>query len=42
MDDYDNQKGAEPEDVRAALKGWAWFGVLMSIVFGVAYVLIEM
>ncbi|MER9274686.1 hypothetical protein [Mesorhizobium sp. M0643] len=38
---HDNQKGAEPEDVRAALKGWAWFGVLMSIVFGVAYVLIE-
>ncbi|WP_352808707.1 hypothetical protein [Mesorhizobium sp. M0909] len=42
MDDYNNQKGAEPEDVRAALKGWAWFGVLMSIVVGVAHVLIEM
>jgi hypothetical protein len=42
MNEYDDQKGAKPEDVRAALKGWAFFAVITSIVFGVAYALIEM
>ncbi|WP_280951244.1 MULTISPECIES: hypothetical protein [unclassified Mesorhizobium] len=42
MDDYDNQKGAKPEDVRHALKGWAFFLVMMTAIFGVAYALIEM
>ncbi|WP_281401974.1 hypothetical protein [Mesorhizobium caraganae] len=42
MDDYDNQKGAKPEDVRAALRGWAFFAILMTGIFGLAYALIEM
>lgn len=42
MDDYDNQKGASPEDIRHALKGWAFFTVIMATIFGAAYALIEM
>ncbi|MEV8641489.1 hypothetical protein AB0V79_29535 [Mesorhizobium ciceri] len=42
MDEYDNQKGAKPEDVRAALNGWAFFAAATLAIFGVAYALIEM
>jgi hypothetical protein len=42
MHDDDHQNGAKPEDVRAALRGWAFFAVLMTGIFGVAYALIEM
>jgi len=42
MDDHDNQTGASPEDVRHALKGWAFFFVLMTAIFGVAYALVEL
>lgn len=41
MDDYDNEKGAKPEDVRASLKGWAWFIALTLGIFGSAYAWIE-
>lgn len=41
-DEYDNQKGANPEDVRAALRGWAFFAVLMTGIFGLGYTLIRM
>lgn len=42
MDDFDNHEGAKPEDVRAALRGWAFFAVLMTGVFALAYALVEM
>ena len=42
MNDFDNQEGAKPEDVRAALRGWAFFAVLMTCIFGLAYALVEM
>ncbi|MDG4892678.1 hypothetical protein P9272_03625 [Mesorhizobium sp. WSM4976] len=42
MEDSDNQKGAKPEDVRHALKGWAFLPVIMTALFGAAYALIEM
>ncbi|WP_281058913.1 MULTISPECIES: hypothetical protein [unclassified Mesorhizobium] len=42
MDEHDDQKGASPEDVRHALRGWGFFFVLMTAIFGVAYVLVEM
>ncbi|PBB22159.1 hypothetical protein CK227_35170 [Mesorhizobium sp. WSM4308] len=35
------RKKAKPEDARAALKGWAFFAVLMAGIFGLAYALIE-
>ena len=42
MDDYDIQKGAKPEVVRAELRCWALFSVLMTGIFGLASALIEM
>ena len=42
MNDFDNPEGAKPEDVRAALRGWAFFAVLMTCIFGLAYALVEM
>ncbi|WP_280953096.1 hypothetical protein [Mesorhizobium sp. WSM3864] len=38
----DDSKGASAEDVRHALKGWAFFLVVTTAIFGVAYALIEM
>jgi hypothetical protein len=38
----DEKQGPKPEDVRAALKGWAFFGVGVLAVFGAAYVWVEM
>lgn len=32
MNDYNDQKGAKPEDVRAALRGWAFFVVITTVV----------
>lgn len=42
MDEHDNQKSARPEDVRAALKGWALFIVVTLGIFGAAYAWLEM
>lgn len=42
MSENDNQNGAKPEDVRAALKGWALFIAVTIGIFGVAYAWIEM
>lgn len=42
MDEHDDQKGVSPKDVRHALRGWGFFFVLMTAIFGVAYVLVEM
>jgi hypothetical protein len=38
----DEKQGAKPEEVRAALRGWAYFGVGVLAVFGAAYVWVEM
>ena len=35
MDDYDNQKGAKPDDVRAALRGWPFFAEVAAWILGV-------
>jgi hypothetical protein len=42
MEDSDNQKGAKPEDMRHALKGWAFLLMIMTALFGAGYALIEM
>ncbi|WP_281407765.1 MULTISPECIES: hypothetical protein [unclassified Mesorhizobium] len=42
MEAYDNQKGPKPEDVRHALKGWAFFIAGTLAFFGAAYAYIEM
>ncbi len=42
MNDHDDQKGASPEDIRHSLKGWAFFFVLITAIFGAAYALVEM
>ena len=38
----DEKQGPKPEDVRAALRGWAYFGAGVLAVFGAAYVWVEM
>lgn len=35
-------QGPKPEDVRAALRGWAFLGVAVVAVFGGAYIWLEM
>jgi hypothetical protein len=41
MNEHDEEKGAKPEDVRAALKGWAFFTAVTVLIFGVAYAWLE-
>nr|WIE92048.1 hypothetical protein P9270_002230 [Mesorhizobium sp. WSM4875] len=38
----DDPKGASPEDMRHASRGWAFFIVMTTAIFGAAYALIEM
>jgi len=36
------EKGAAPEDIRHALRFWAFYFVLVAAIFGLAYALVEM
>lgn len=38
----EENRGPKPEDVRAAVKGWALFGAGVVAIFGAAYIWIEM
>lgn len=41
MNEYDKEKGATPEGVRATLRGWTLFIVVTLGIFGAAYAWIE-
>jgi hypothetical protein len=42
MTEDDDRKSATPEDIRSAAKGWALLGAIVALVFGAAYVMIDM